>query len=174
MDFANKKCLIAFYSRRGQNYRGGRVVDLKIGNTEAVAKMIQQTAGGELFHIEAVKPYPKDYTETTEVAKTELRDKARPALAGKVTDFSAYEVIFVGYPNWWGTAPMPVFTFLESYDFSGKIIIPFCTHEGSGLGRSEKDIAAACPDAKVQKGIAIHGSSAEDAMSSVTTWLKSL
>jgi flavodoxin len=85
-----------------------------------------------------------------------------------------YDVIFLGYPNWWGTMPMPVYTFLESYDFSGKTIVPFCTHEGSGMGHSEKDIAKTCPKASVLKGIAIHGTNASSADSNVSSWINGL
>jgi flavodoxin len=174
MGLTNKKCLIAYFSRKGQNYVSGRIVDLKVGNTEVVANMIQKITGGDMFHIESVTAYPKDYTETTEVAKNELRAKARPKLTKQVKDIEAYDVIFLGYPNWWGTMPMPVYTFLESYDFSGKTIVPFCTHEGSGMGHSEKDIAKACPKATVLEGIAIHGTSAASAESDVSSWIDGL
>ena len=174
MKAAGKKCMIAFFSRKGQNYSSGGIVDLKLGNTEAVAGMIQKMTGADMFHIECVIAYPKDYTETTEVAKNELRTKARPKLTDKVENMSAYDIIFLGYPNWWGTMPMPVYTFLESYDFSGKTIVPFCTHEGSGMGHSEKDIAKACREASVLNGIAIQGSSASSAESKVSSWIGGL
>ena len=174
MKVTDKKCLVAYFSRKGQNYVSGKIVDLKVGNTEVVANMIQQIAGGDLFHIESVTAYPKDYTETTEVAKNELRAKARPMLAGRVENMKAYDVIFLGYPNWWGTMPMPVYTFLESYDFSGKTIVPFCTHEGSSMGHSEKDIAKACPKSTVLEGLAIHGTSASSAESKVSSWIDRL
>ncbi len=174
MKASGKKCLIAYFSRKGQNYSSSGIVDLKVGNTEVVAQMIQKQTGGDLFHIETVKAYPKDYTETTEVAKNELRAKARPELKNKVENFGAYDVIFLGYPNWWGTPPMAVFTFLESYDFSGKTIVPFCTHEGSGLGHSEKDIAKSCPKATISEGLAIHGTNAGSAEPQVTSWIDRL
>ncbi len=174
MNVTNKKCLIAYFSRKGQNYVSGRLVDLKVGNTEVIANMIQKVTNGDLFHIESVTGYPKDYTETTEVAKNELRSKARPKLTGQVENMEAYDAVYLGYPNWWGTMPMPVFAFLESYDFTGKTIVPFCTHEGSGMGHSEKDIAKACPNASVLKGIAIHGSSAGSAESDVSKWIAGL
>lgn len=174
MNVTNKKCLIAYFSRKGQNYVSGRIVDLKVGNTEVVGKMIQKITGGDMFHIESVTAYPEDYTETTEVAKNELRAKARPSLIGQVENMKGYDVIFLGYPNWWGTMPMPVYAFLESYDFSGKKIVPFCTHEGSGMGHSEKDIAKACPKASVLEGIAIHGTSAASAESDVSSWVHRL
>lgn len=174
MKVNDKKCLIAYFSRNGQNYVSGRIVDLKVGNTEVVANMIQKITGGTMFHIESVTAYPKDYTETTEVAKKELRTKARPKLRGQVKDIELYDVIFLGYPNWWGTMPMPVYTFLESYDFTGKTIVPFCTHEGSGMGHSEKDIAKACPRATVLEGIAIHGTNASSADSKVSSWIDNL
>jgi flavodoxin len=169
VNITNKKCLIAYFSRKGQNYVSGRLVDLKVGNTEVVANMIQKITGGVLFHIESITAYPKDYTETTEVAKNELRAKARPKLTRQVENMGAYGVILLGYPNWWGTMPMPVFTLLESYDFSGKTIAPFCTHEGSGMGHSEQDIAKACPNSTVIKGIAIHGTGAISAVSNVSS-----
>jgi len=174
MKVNDKKCLVAYYSRKGQNYVSGKIVDLKVGNTEVVANMIQKMTGGDLFPIESVTAYPKDYTETTDVAKNELRAKARPKLTGRVENMKAYDVIFLGYPNWWGTMPMPVYTFLESYDLSGKTIVPFCTHEGSGMGRSEKDIAKACPKSTVLEGLAIHGTSASSAESKVSSWIDRL
>jgi flavodoxin len=174
MNLTDKRCLIAYFSRNGQNYTSGRIVDLKVGNTEVVANMIQKKTGGVLFHIESVSVYPNDYTEATEVAKNELRAKARPKLTRQVDNMGTYEVIFLGYPNWWGTMPMPVFAFLESYDFSGKTIVPFCTHEGSGMGHSEKDIAKVCPKATVLKGIAIHGTNAGSAGPNVSSWIDGL
>ncbi len=172
MNLKGKKCLIAYYSRKGQNYVSGRIVDLAIGNTEVVANMIEEITGGDMFQIESVNPYPRDYTEATEVAKDELRANARPELTDHVEDMDSYDVIFLGYPNWWGTFPMPVFTFLEEYDFSGKTIVPFCTHEGSGMGRSESDIKKRCLDANVEKGLAIIGGSVNGAEKEVLKWIE--
>ncbi len=169
-----KKCLIAFFSRKGLNYSSDGIIDLKVGNTEVVAKLIQKVTGGDVFHIETVTAYPKDYTETTEVAKNELRTKARPKLTGQVEGIGTYDVIFLGYPNWWGSPPMAVFTFLESYDLSGKTIAPFCTHEGSGMGHSEKDIAKSCPKAILREGLAIRGTNVGTAESEVSSWLNKL
>ncbi|MHC1681441.1 MAG: flavodoxin [Clostridiaceae bacterium] len=168
------KILIAYYSRKGNNYVSDSIVNLPVGNTEVAASMIQKITRGNMFHIEGVKPYPKDYTETTNVAKDELLKNVRPELTGKITDMDSYDVIFLGYPNWWGTAPMPVFTFLESYDFSGKTIIPFCTHEGSGMGHSESDIKKSCPDAKLEKGLAIRGSIVKSAEKDIDKWIEKL
>ena len=127
-------------------------MNLSVGNTEVAAKMIWEITGGDLFRIETVNAYPEDYTETTEVAKQELRANARPELTGHLEIIASYDVIFLGYPNWWGTMPMPVFTFLEEHDFSRKTIVPFCIHEGSGLGHSEKDVAKLCPKVTLLKG----------------------
>ncbi|MGE5380610.1 MAG: flavodoxin [Methylocystaceae bacterium] len=171
MNFKDAKCLIAYYSRAGNNYVSGQIVNLRVGNTEVAANMIQKMTAGDLFHIETMNAYPADYTETTEVAKQELRDKTRPELTDHVENMASYDVIFLGYPNWWGTMPMAVFTFLEESDLSGKTIIPFCTHEGSGLGHSEKDIAKLCHNAKVLKGLAIHGSRVNDAQKDIADWL---
>jgi flavodoxin len=170
----NGKTLIAYYSRKGSNYVGGGIVNLAVGNTEVAATMIEKITGSDIFHIETVIPYPKDYNDTTEVAQKELREGARPRLTGQVEEMDSYDVIFLGYPNWWGTFPMAVFTFLESYDFSGKTIIPFCTHEGSGMGRSESDIKKLCPGAKVQKGLAIRGGSVKDAEMEISLWIKKM
>ena len=134
------KILIAYYSRKGQNYWNGSIRNLVKGNTEVVAEMIQKAVGGDLFEIETVKEYPVDYTECTEVAKEELRAKARPELKAYPESMDEYDVIFLGYPCWWGTMPMGVYTFLEHFSFAGKKIVPFCTHEGSRMGGSVNQI----------------------------------
>lgn len=114
------------------------------------------------------------YEETTEVAKQELRQNARPALAARIDTMDEYQVIFLGYPNWWGTMPMAVFSFLEAYDFAGKTIVPFCTHEGSGMGRSERDIKKLCPGAEVLEGLPIRGGSVGSAANDVSAWLRKM
>jgi flavodoxin len=166
------RTLIAYFSRKGNNYLDGNIVDLPVGNTEVTAKMIQALAGGDLFHIDTVQAYPSDYTKATEVAQRELSQNARPELAGQVDSLDGYDVVFLGYPNWWGTMPMAVWTFLEAHDFKGKTILPFCTHEGSGLGQSERDIKKLCPGAKVMRGLAIRGGSVRKADKAIATWLK--
>lgn len=164
------KSLIAYFTREGYNYVSGNIVNLTVGNTEVAAKMLQKITEADLFRIEAVKTYPEDYTKCTEVAKKELQQNARPDLTSAVNDMDSYDVIFLGYPNWWGTFPMAVFTFLESYDLSRKTIIPFCTHEGSGMSSSESDIKKLCPGAKVEKGLAIKGSSVKGAEKDIYKW----
>lgn len=154
------KNLIVYYSRKGQNYVSGVIKDLPKGNTEIVAEFIQEAVGGDLFEVDTVKPYPLDYTKCTEVAKEELKAKARPEVKDYLESIDDYDNIFVGYPNWWGTMPMVMFTFLEHYDFTGKTIIPFCTNEGSGLGGSVNTIKRLCPGANVKTGLSIHGTSA--------------
>lgn len=149
--------LIAYFSKRGENYFGGKMVDLPVGNTEVVAKKIQGLVGGDLFEILPAACYPHGYSQTVDRAKQELRQNARPAIVPIEQGMEPYDTIYIGYPNWCGTMPMPVFTFLESYDFFGKTLIPFCTHEGSGLGRSESDIKKLCPGATVLDGLAIRG-----------------
>ena len=166
------KTLIAYFSRKGDNYVGGKIVNLPVGNTEVAAKKIAELTGGDLFAIKTAHGYAEDYTTCTEEAKAELQANARPELADAVPDLSAYDVIYLGYPNWWGTAPMGVFTFLESVDFSVKTIRPFCTHEGSGMGQSERDIKKACPTAKVEKGLALRGASVCRADKDIEIWLR--
>lgn len=165
------KTLIAYYSRRGQNYSNGRIVDLQVGNTEVVARMIAAATGGDLFEIDTVKSYPVDYTETTEVATQELRADARPELRHLLESIDEYDTIYLGYPNWWATFPMAVATFLESYDFEGKTILPFCTHEGSGMGRSEAHIARLATGATVANGLALRGSGVAGAEREVNNWI---
>jgi flavodoxin len=174
MNKNSAKCLIAYFSRSGNNYVNGSIVDLPVGNTEVIAKTIQEMTGGELFHIEAVNAYPADYTETTDVAKEELRARARPKLTRKVETMTPYDTVFLGYPNWWGTMPMPVFTFLEEYNLSGKTIVPFCTHEGSGLGRSVSEIRKTCPQSTVLEGLAVRGGEVKNAQDEVSGWLREL
>jgi len=171
MNMTNKKCLIAYFSRKGLNYSSGGIVDLKVGNTEVVAQMIRKKTGGDLFHIESVTAYPKDYTETTEVAMQALSTDARPQLKEYVEAMDSYSIILLGYPNWWGTMPMPVFTFLEAHDLSGKTIVPFCTHEGSGFGRSVAEIRKICPRSTVLDGLAIRGGDVHRAQDEVSAWL---
>ena len=174
LNVQNSKFLIAYFSRAGNNYVNGTIVNLPVGNTEVVATMIQEATQGELFHIEAVHVYPEDYTEATEVAKQELRTNARPKLTRHLESLASYDVIFLGYPSWYGTMPMPVFTYLEEHDVSGKTIVPFCTHEGSGLGRSVTDIRKMCPQSTVLEGLAIRGSDVKNAQSEVTGWLRDI
>lgn len=168
----NHKSLVVYYSRRGSNYRDGAIVDLKVGNTEVVARKITAITGADTFRIETVTPYPEDYMETTQVAKRELADNARPAITGKVENMSEYDTIYLGYPNWWGTMPMAVFTFLESYDLAGKTIVPFCTHEGSAMGCSESDIRKVCPKSVVLKGLAIRGSKVDNSDKAIMEWIE--
>jgi flavodoxin len=174
MNGNNPKCLIAYFSRPGNNYVNGSIVNLPVGNTEIVAKMIQEMTRGDLFHIEAVHAYPVDYTETTDMAKKELQTKARPKITGRVENINAYEVILLGYPNWWGTMPMPVYAFLEEYNFSEKTLAPFCTHEGSGLGHSVADIRKMCPKSTIPDGLAIRGGEVKNARDEIAIWLQDI
>jgi flavodoxin len=168
----NSNYLIAYFSRPGDNYVNGKIVNLPVGNTEVVAKIIQEMTGGVLFRIEPVNAYPGGYKETTEVAQQELRTNARPKLAHHPDSVASYGMIFLGYPNWWGTLPMPVFTFLEECDLTGKTIAPFCTHEGSGLGRSDNDIRKICPKSTVLEGLAVRGGDVGNAKDEVAGWLQ--
>jgi len=146
------------------------------GNTEIIANMIAEQTGGDLFHVETTTVYPEEYNDLIAQARQEQDDDARPELASSVEDMDAYDTVFIGYPNWWGTMPMTMFTFLESYDFSGKTVVPFCTHEGSALGSSESDIAELIPDAELLDGLAVRGQTAQnrqdEAREAVTDWLR--
>ncbi len=153
------KALVAYFSRAGENYNVGVV---EKGNTEIIAEMIAEEVGADTFHIQTVNAYPERYEECTEVARQEQDSGARPELTAKVTEFEDYDVIYLGYPIWYGDMPMAVYTFLESYDFTGKTIIPFCTHGGSGLADTVNSIQTACSDASVLDGLAISGTTAQN------------
>lgn len=141
------------------------------GNTRVIADRIRERVGGDIFEIVPADPYPRDYDEVVEQARRELGEDYRPPLKTKVENMDPYDVIFVGYPNWWGTIPRPVATFLSGYDLSGKTIAPFCTHEGSDLGRSVADIKKLCPHSTVRDGLAVRGSSVNTAQTQVSDWL---
>lgn len=152
------KTLIAYYSRRGENWWNGGVRNIKKGNTETVVEKIKALMPeADVFQIDTVEPYPADYYECIDQAKAELRAQARPEMKNKLQSIDDYDTIILGYPNWWGTMPMVVYTFLESYNFTGKTIIPFCTNEGSGMGSSERFIRKEAPGATVKNGVSIHG-----------------
>ncbi len=164
--------LIAFYSRAGENYFGGAYRRISVGNTEKAARMLAELTGGELYKIEQVQPYSEDYQTCIAEAKADLQKKTRPEVLDLPDDLDAYDEIYLGYPNYWGTMPMAVYTFLENYDFTGKTIHPFCTHEGSGLSHTVQDIQKAAPGAAVTKGIAIHGSAVDSARAALEAWIQ--
>jgi flavodoxin len=144
------------------------------GNTRVIAHQIHERVGGDIFEIVPVDPYPRDYDEVVEQARKELNEKYRPKLKTKVENMKSYNVVFVGHPNWWGTIPRPVASFLSEYDFSGKTIAPFCTHEGSGLGRSVTDIRELCPRSTILEGLTVRGSDVKNARNEVSGWLREL
>lgn len=144
------------------------------GNTETVADLIAQQTGGDLFEIAPATPYTDDYDTLLDVARQEQAEDARPALANTVENWGSYDVVFVGYPNWWSDAPMAVYTFLESYDFTGKTLIPFNTSSSSGFGRSLDGVAQSAPGAEILEGLALTESELDDASSRVSAWISGL
>ena len=169
----DKKFLVVYFSRTGEEYNVGRITK---GNTAIVAEYIAQKTGADIFEIKPATPYPDEYEACTELAKRELESNTRPALAKNIDNLAQYDTIFIGYPIWWGALPRVMITFLESNDFSGKTIIPFCTHGGSGLAGTEREIADTCPNAKILSGLAVVGKDAQNDFSAVQkdvdTWLK--
>lgn len=167
-----KKILVAYFSRAGQNYAVGNV---EKGNTCVLAEIIADATGGTLFEIAPVNNYPADYDECTRVAKSEKESGARPAIKADIP-VEDYDVIYLGYPNWWADMPMAVYTFIEKHNWQGKTVVPFCTHEGSGLSRTETYVAQACKGATVGKGLAVKGQTAqnkrEQTRQTVLNWLK--
>lgn len=164
--------IIVYYSRADENYINGQLKMLAKGNTEAAAEIIRKLTGADMFKIEQTEPYAAGYNECIEQARSDQRKNVRPQLKNYPESLDEYDTIYLGFPNYWGTMPMAVFTFLEHFDFSGKVIKPFCTHEGSGLGNSVNDICRICPNAKVKKGLAIRGSRAELSDKEIEKWIK--
>ena len=165
------KTLIAFFSRADENYFGGALRYVKTGNTEIVVNGMKDMITADSFKIEMKDPYSPVYMTCIEEAKKDLKENARPELTSYPDSIDAYDTVIIAYPNYWGTMPMAVFTFLERYNFSGKTILPLCTNEGSGMGHSESDIKKAAPGATVKKGLAITGSNAANAGGAVKKWL---
>lgn len=181
-DVKGKKPLIVYFSmpetdnphnmtREEEN--SAVVIDGKVlGNTQYVAQLIQEMTGGDIFRILPQKPYPTDHRTLVDLAEKEQNQDARPAIKGKIDAPEAYDTIFIGYPNWWGDMPMILYTFLEQYDFSGKTIIPFCTHGGSGFSRTIQTIQDKQPGATViRDGYSLSRSRMERAPSGVVAWL---
>ena len=167
------KTLIAFFSRADENYFGGSMRYIEVGNTEVAAGKIKEMIGADLFKIEMKTPYAKDYNTCIAQAKEDKKQNARPELVTLPESIDQYDTVILGYPNYWGTMPMAVFTFLEAFDFSGKTILPLCTNEGSGMGSSESDIRKLCPGASVKRGLPLHGSSVDRADTQIEGWIKS-
>lgn len=163
--------LIVFYSRADENYVNGLIKTLEVGNTEVAAGIIQELTGADSFKIQQLKPYASNYNECIAQAQADQRQNARPELKSYPETLDGYDVVYLGYPNYWSTMPMAVFTFLEHFDFSGKTIKPFCTHEGSGMGSSVSDIKKLCPSATVETGLAIHGGRVGQSKKEIEKWI---
>ncbi len=165
------KTLIAYFSRADENYFAGAMRYVKVGNTEIVVNGMKELLDADTFKIEMKNSYSPVYMTCIDEAKQDLRNKARPELASTPESIDEYDTIILAYPNYWGTMPMAVFTFLEAFDFTGKKILPLCTNEGSGMGGSERDIKKTCPGADVKAGLPITGSQAANSKASVQKWL---
>ena len=152
-----KKVLVAYFSRSG--------------NTKAIANYIKDLTGGDLFEIQTAKPYPADYHACTEVAKKEKNDNARPALKEKVKNMEEYDIIFIGFPNWWGTMAPPVATFLTSYDLKSKTVIPFFTHGGGGVQNCERDVRKLCNGSNLPKAGVFSGGSVRRSGDAIANWV---
>ena len=166
------KTLIAFFSRADENYFSGAMRYVKVGNTEIVCNLIREMIPADSFKIEMKNPYSPVYMTCIEEAKKDLREKARPELVRYPESIDEYDTVILAYPNYWGTMPMAVVTFLEKYDFTGKTILPLCTNEGSGMGSSERDIRKCAPGADVKDGLPVTGSDAGTSGEKVERWLR--
>lgn len=156
----SKKILIVYFSHTG--------------NTREIAEQIHKIVGGDIFEIQAAKPYLGDYNAVVKQAKQELDSGYKPELKTKIEDIKPYDLVFIGYPIWFGTFPAPVNTFLSEYDLSGKAIVPFCTHGGGGPGHNVADIAKLCPKSTVFDSFVILGSNAKNSQKEVSEWLRKI
>ena len=169
------KILVVYFSRTGEQYSVGNIDK---GNTAIVAEMIAEKTGADLYEILPETDYPYTYSALTDIAKQEQNENARPAIKDELPDVSKYDTIFIGAPVWWGDWPMICYTFFESVDFSGKNLVPFSTHEGSGLSGFDSKLAAAVPGATVLTGHAFRGNDCQNNQSAVNntvnTWIDDL
>lgn len=174
INLSNKKVLVSFFSHTGENYAVGNI---KKGNTHFIAEMIAEETNGKLFEIKTKENYPTAYNACVDKARQEKKSNARPEIQANIA-IKDYDIIFIGYPNWCSDMPMAIYTFIESHNWQGKIVIPFCTHEGSGLSDTENYIKKACAGATILKGLAIRGTIAQnsqtEAKKSIQSWLKTL
>ena len=166
------KTLIAFFSRADENYFGGAMRYVKVGNTEIVANIVKDLIPADTFKIEMKDPYSPVYMTCIEEAKKDLRAKARPELVSMPTSIGEYDTVILAYPNYWGTMPMAVFTFVDAFDFTGKTILPLGIHEGSGMGASERDLRHECRGVKVVNGLPIRGTNVDESKPLIEQWLK--
>ncbi len=164
------RSLVVYFSRAGENYKNGQFEILKTGNTKMAADKLKKMTGSDIFEIAMEKPYSDRYMKCVKEAKDDLANGVRPALVELLDDIDDYSTIYLCYPNYCNTIPMPVWTFLEAFDFTGKTIKPLCTHEGSGLGVSEADIKKLCPTANVEAGLAVRGSEVENVEEALRNW----
>lgn len=165
------KTLVAYYSRADENYFKGAYRYIAVGNTRKAAEKIAAFTGAELFEIKQKIPYAADYNTCIAQAKKDKESHARPELVSLPKNVEEYDEIYLCYPNYWGTMPMAVYTFLEAFDFSGKKIYPLCTHEGSGLSSTERDISSAAKGAVVMRGLAVFGSEVDVSDEKIKNWI---
>ena len=166
------KDLVIYFSRAGENYFGGVLKNIEKGNTEVIVEYIEDLTSAVLFKVEPANEYPADYMKCIDIAQKEKDNDARPEIKQALTDIGEYDTIFIGFPNWWGTLPMPMWTQLEQLDFTGKTVKPFVTHEGSGFGSAERDLKRLCGGAEIKKGLSIPGANVYDVKDMVAHWIE--
>ncbi len=167
--------LVVYFSHAGENYNVGVIEE---GNTAKMGRIIAEQMNADVFELVPVVPYPQDYDSCLDVATREQQKDARPEYEGEIENWDQYDTVFIGYPIWWGKIPNIVYTFMEAYDFTGKTVVPFNTHEGSGQAHSQRDIEGKLTSAAVLKGLAVRGSKTqndtEGTGADVANWLKGI
>ncbi|MDO5308998.1 MAG: flavodoxin [Planctomycetia bacterium] len=166
------KTLTIYYSRRGNNYYGNTIKYLEKGNCEIAAGFIHEAVGGDIFEIDTVEPYDEDYHKCCAQAKVEADNNVRPAIKATLPSLDDYDLIFVVFPCWYATCPMCVFTFLDQFDLTGKRLAPLCSNEGSGMGKSERDLQKLYPTAKILPGLPVRGCKTVESKTTIVNWAK--
>jgi len=169
--YLRERSIVIYFSRTDENYFGGELKTIEKGNTEVIAEYIHEITGADLFKVERKDPYPFGYKDCCDKALAEKKSNARPELVKELESIDEYDKVYIGFPIYWGTMPMPMFTQLEKLNWNGKTIKYFCTHEGSGKASSKSDIEKLCPGAKILSGIAILGSTVKDAKKQIEVWV---
>ncbi len=170
----DRKSLVIYFSHTGENYMSDGIRNIDKGNTEVVAEFIKDITNADLFRVQPIKKYPYSYKECCDVAKQELNENKRPNLVNYLDNIDDYDIIYIGTPVWWGYPPMAMYTQLEKLNFDGKIIMPFTTHEGSGLGNCVSEIKKICNNADVKDGCAIYGSNVYNSKNEIENWINTV
>ncbi len=169
------RVLVVYYSRAGENYSASSgTAELAVGHTARIAKRIAEVTKADIFEIQTAEPYPKGYRDTTSLVQKEQASGVKRAIKMPLPDLSKYDTVFIGHPIWWGQLPPPVVTYLSQSELSGKTVAHFCTHAGSGFGRTDSELKKMFPKAKFTEGFAVYGEEAAGSLGKAEAWVKKI